>query len=257
MIKVAEDARKAHALRTRILTALIYPSAVALATFGATIVLLAVVVPALEDLFSGQMDRLPWQTRALVSLSNILRDHYLALSTSSCLAIVIGAGAFRKDLIRRMFERAALKAPVLGPLLESIETVQIATLLATLTHARIPLVTALELLKGGARLKISRSSLSESVASLREGQRLHEALKSVDALSARILDLVQVGELTGKLPELLDEAARDAERRVNASIDRGLAMLTPIMTLLFGGIAGFVLYSVMTAVMSVNSLVEN
>jgi type II secretory pathway component PulF len=257
LIQVANNARSTQALRARIVTSLIYPAAVALATLGAIVVLLVVVVPSLEDLFSGQIERLPWQTRALLSLSNAFRENYIALIVSGVIALVLSFFAYINVSTRRAIELAGLRNPLTGPLIVGIETVHVATLLATLTHAKIPIVSALEIVRDGARLSVSRSALSDGVSSVREGRQLHEALVPVEALNRRVLELVRIGEITGKLPELLKEAARDAERHVNAAIDRGLAMLTPIMTLTFGGVAGFVLYSVMTAVMSVNSLVEN
>ena len=89
---------------------------------------------------------------------------------------------------------------------------------------------------------------------LREGARLHQVLSAVPTLSARVLALVQIGETTARLRPLLEEASRDAEYRVSIAIERALAMLTPAMTLVFGAVAGFVLYAVMTSILSVNDL---
>jgi general secretion pathway protein F len=89
---------------------------------------------------------------------------------------------------------------------------------------------------------------------LREGARLYEALGSVTVLGPRVLALIRIGEITGHLDVLLSEAARDAEQRVTMAVDRMLALMTPVMTLFFGSVAGFVLYAVMTAILSVNQL---
>jgi type II secretory pathway component PulF len=103
-------------------------------------------------------------------------------------------------------------------------------------------------------LVVSRNGLAAAAAKLREGAKLCDALTDVSALSARSLGLIRIGEATGRLGTLLEEAARDAEERVAIAIERTLVLLTPAMTLVFGALAGFVLYAVMTSILSVNEL---
>jgi general secretion pathway protein F len=254
LVRVADSQRRTSKLRAQVRTALIYPSCVAVAVGIAILVLVGVVVPTIETLFSGSLHRLPWQTRALVTLGRACRDHAMELAVAAAvLAASIPIG-IRNMQVRRQLERIALRVPVLGALLCAAETARVAILLAMLSSAGLPLVNAVALSSSGARLVLSSEGFAAAASRLREGARLHEALADVPTLSARVLTLIQIGETTARLGPLLEEAARDAEYRVSTAIERTLALLTPAMTLFFGAVAGFVLYAVMTSILSVNDL---
>ena len=254
LIRVANNLRTSVALRAQVQTALIYPGCIAVAVVAAIAVLIIVVVPTLEGLFADHAAHLPWQTRLLIAMSETVRTHYIVSAMLLVGAVVIPAIMFRVPQTKIKLEQCALRIPVLGEFLRSIETAQISTMLAMLAISGVPLVDAVSMARNGARLMISRNALEETIARLREGRRLHEALANVLALSPRLIAIVQIGESTGRLGPLLEEASLDAERRVSIMTERTLAILPPAMTLVFGVVAGFVLYAVMTAILSVNTL---
>ncbi len=254
LIRVADNLRKSVALRSQVQTALIYPGCIAIAVFGAIAVLIIVVVPTLEGLFADHAAHLPWQTRFLIAMSETVRTHYVASALLLAGTVVTPIVLLKVPQTKVKLEQAALRMPVLGEFLRSIETAQISTMLAMLAISGIPLVDAVSMARNGARLLISRIALEETIVRLREGRRLHEALASVLALSPRVIAIVQIGESTGRLGPLLEEASHDAERQVSIMTERALAILPPAMTLIFGIVAGFVLYAVMTAILSVNTI---
>jgi type II secretory pathway component PulF len=253
-MQAGDNLRQATLLRNKVRTALIYPACVAVAAAFAILVLVAVVVPALESIFADGLQRLPWQTRMLISFGRFVRGHAIVLAMVSVIAAITAQRLCRYPRIRSGLERVALKLPVVGALLATSETARIATSLALLTASGLPLAKSITIAQDSASLSITRDAFAAAAVRLREGGRLHEALGDVGVLSARVLALIRIGELTGRLNILLAEAARDAEQRVNSSVERLLALLTPVMTLFFGSIAGFVLYAVMTAILSVNEL---
>jgi general secretion pathway protein F len=254
LAQAGNSLRQAAVLRSKIRTALIYPICVSLAIAFAIIVLIGVVVPALETIFADGLQRLPWQTRMLVSVGRFTRQHVVALA-ALLVALTIGGYSLCKHASARMrLEQIALRIPVIGSLLATAETARIAMVLALLSSSGLPLVQAVTFARHCARLSITQDAFMTAGSRLREGARLHEALGGVTVLGPRVLALIRIGEITGHLDVLLSEAARDAEQRVTMAVDRMLALLTPVMTLFFGSIAGFVLYAVMTAILSVNQL---
>jgi general secretion pathway protein F len=254
LVRVAEGMRRVAQLQAKVRTALIYPSCVAVAVVLALLVLLGVVVPTLEKIVAADAMRLPWQTRFLVGIGNLVRDHAAFLALGAAASAVAAVLALRSPRIRLVLERLALRQPVLGPLLVAAETARIGAMLSMLASARLPWVEAIALTHAGGRLVLTRAAFSSAALKLREGAKLHEALSEVPTLSPRVLALVRIGEMTGRLSPLLEEAAHDAEQQVTTAVDRLLALLTPAMTLLFGAVAGFVLYAVMTSILSVNNL---
>jgi general secretion pathway protein F len=252
--QAGNNLRETAALRTKVRTALIYPICVSVAVAFAILVLVGVVVPALESIFTDGLQRLPWQTRMLIVSGRFIREHVLALAMLFVAAATIGYLLCKNAAVRMRLERIALRLPLVGPLLATAETARIATALALLASSGLPLAKAVVIARDCTRLSITQDAFLAAASKLREGARLHEALGSVTVLGPRVLALIRIGEVTGRLNVLLAEAARDAEDRVAAAIERMLALLTPAMTLLFGSIAGFVLYAVMTAILSVNEL---
>jgi general secretion pathway protein F len=254
LMQAGGNLRQAAVLRSKVRTALIYPVCVSVAIAFAILVLVGVVVPALESIFADGLQRLPWQTRMLVLGGRFAREHVIALA-ALFFALSVGSYLLCKHPGARMrLEKVALRIPLVGHLLATAETARIATVLALLSSAGLPLVQAVTIARDCARLNVTRDAFLTAGLKLREGARLHEALGTVTVLGPRVLALIRIGEITGQLNVLLSEAARDAEQRVAMAVDRMLALLTPVMTLLFGSIAGFVLYAVMTAILSVNEL---
>lgn len=251
---VAEEMKRANSLKRQVQTALIYPACIAVAAAIAIIVLLVVVVPTLEDLFAEGASRLPWQTKALIDLSKFIRAHAFLLVCSAIASVAFIGWAIRTPVTRAKLERWTLKIPLLSFIIREAETARVARLLAILTNSRLPLSTALNLVRDGTNLSSSREALTLSETRLRQGVSLSKCLADVPALSARLITLVDIGETTGRLPAMLNEAARGAEDNVKTAIERFLTLLTPMMTIVFGFVAGFVLYAVMTAILSVNEL---
>jgi general secretion pathway protein F len=254
LVRIAETQRRTLKLRSQFRTALIYPTCVAVGVTAALFVLVGVVVPTLEQLFSHEIHRLPGQTRFLVLIGRAVRDNAALIAIGAASLAVIIAIGLRRAEFRKHIELLVLRIPIAGRLLSAAETARIAVLLAMLASAGLPLVSAVTLVQDSARLAISRDALLNAVLRLREGACLYDALSDVPTLSGRVLALIRIGEMTARLGPLLEEAARDAEYQVSTAIERALSLITPAMTLLFGGIAGFVLYAVMTAILSVNDL---
>lgn len=254
LTRLADNLRRAATVNAKVRTALIYPACITIAMTIAIIVLLGVVVPALESILPDGTGRLPWQTRLLIRAGTVVRDYwFIGVGVLVALGLTV-PWVLRSERCRVPVELFALRLPILGPLLSATETARTLPTLAMLTSAGLPAVAALDIARPGAMLDITQNGLISAGSKLRQGAKLHEALADLPALTSRSLAMVRIGETTGRLGTLLEEAGRDAEERVTVATERLLALLTPVMTLFFGVIAGFVLYAVMTAIMSVNTL---
>jgi general secretion pathway protein F len=254
LLRVGASVRRADALKKKVRTALIYPACVCAAVGAAILVLVGVVVPTLETMLTDGAHHLPWQTRLLVAAGRFLRNHAMALAVGSAALVVVSFFLVRTERVRVLIEAALLRTPILGTVLSAAETARIAGMLAMLSAAGLQAVNAIALARSSAQLVSTRKAFSLAITKVREGSRLYESLGEVRVLGPRALALIRIGETTGRLGLLLDETAREADEVVSTAIDRFLALLTPVMTLFFGAIAGFVLYAVMTSILSVNNL---
>ena len=255
LLVLSDSLAKSAALRSQVLTAMIYPACISVALVVAVVVLVAIVVPTLDGLFAGRESQLPWQTMILVKFGAAVRNNIALVIGALASLAVISLVLFKIPPVRLRVERLALSIPGVGEFLRAIETARISEMLATLTTSAIPLIDAVAMARNGSQLLVTRSALDDVIVALRRGLSLREAIANVPTLTGRVLAIIQIGESTARLGPLLEEASRDARRAVSVQTDRVLALVPPAMTLIFGAIAGAVLYAVMTAILSVNTLV--
>jgi type II secretory pathway component PulF len=254
LVLAADSQTRNAALYSQLRTALIYPAFLAVALSIALSVLLGVVAPAIEEMLAGNMSRVAWPTRIVIAVGHVVHDHFLFLALLGLGLSITAAAILRRRSVKGRVEKGLLRVRGVGSVIIAAESARIANLLSLMSLAGVPLADALSLACSGARLITSEAALAEATLKLRRGVRLADALASVPTVSARTLALIQIGEMTGRLGPMLHEAAQDAERRVATTIDRFLALLTPVMTLVFGAIAGFVLFAIMTSILSINDL---
>jgi general secretion pathway protein F len=243
-------ARSTKAVRA----ALTYPAILAV-TAGVSIgTLFTVVLPQLEPLFDGAGDRLPTVTIVVLTASHLFRDYgLLALG-----GLVLAGLAIRMSLnapeTRRAFHGLLLRTPGVGGLIHRIEGGRFARLFSTLIGAGLPAVSALELARGGATNMAFADALQDVRGALIEGRGIAEPLASSNIFPAVLLDLARVGEESGRLGEVLGHAANILEEEAENEIQRGIALLAPLLTIGLGGVIALIIASVVLAILSMNSI---
>ena len=235
-------ARSAKAVRA----ALTYPAILAVTAAVSIATLFTVVLPQLEPLFEGAGDRLPTMTIVVLAASRLFREYGLfALG-----ALILAGLAIRMSLntpeTRRAFHGLLLRLPIVGGLIRRIEGGRFARLFSTLIGAGLPAASALDLAKGGATNMAFAEALQDVRNALVEGRGIAEPLATANIFPAVLLDLARVGEESGRLGEVLGHAANILEEEAENEIQRGIALLAPLLTIGLGGVIAFVIASVVT-----------
>jgi general secretion pathway protein F len=243
-------ARSTKAVRA----ALTYPAILAVTAAVSIATLFTVVLPQLEPLFEGAGDRLPTMTIVVLAASRLFREYGLfALG-----ALILAGLAIRMSLntpeTRRAFHGLLLRLPIVGGLIRRIEGGRFARLFSTLIGAGLPAASALDLAKGGATNMAFAEALQDVRSALVEGRGIAEPLATANIFPAVLLDLARVGEESGRLGEVLGHAANILEEEAENEIQRGIALLAPLLTIGLGGVIAFVIASVVTAILSMNSI---
>ena len=243
-------ARSAKAVRA----ALTYPAILAVTAAASIGTLFTVVLPQLEPLFDGAGDRLPTMTIVVLEVSRLFREYGIyALG-----ALIAGGIAVRLSLntpeTRRALHGLLLGAPLLGGLIRRIEGGRFARLFSTLIGAGLPAASALELARGGATNMAFADALNDVRSALIEGRGIAEPMAASKIFPAVLLDLARVGEESGRLGEVLGHAANILEEEAENEIQRGIALLAPLLTIGLGGVIAFVIASVVMAILSMNSI---
>jgi general secretion pathway protein F len=243
-------AKSAKAVRA----AMTYPAILAVTAAVSIGTLFTVVLPQLEPLFDGAGDRLPAVTVAVLTASHLFRQYGLfALG-----ALVLAGIALRMSLnapeTRRAFHGLMLRLPMVGSLIRRIEGGRFARLFSTLIGAGLPAASALELARGGATNMAFAEALQDVRGALIEGRGIAEPLASANIFPAVLLDLARVGEESGRLGEVLGHAANILEEEAENEIQRGIALLAPLLTIGLGGVIALIIASVVLAILSMNSI---
>lgn len=252
--RLADYLGRAQALKDSVTAALIYPAIVLVTAALAITVILVFVLPQFEQLFENAGKSLPYSTRMVVALSDIVRQGWwVALAISFAIFLSLRS-ALRRKSFRLKWDNTKLRIPLFGKLILKFEMELFSRTLGVLLINGVELPSALSITKDTLRNSVIARAIDETTAGLREGEDLSTRLATTNVFPATAIDLIKVGEETGKLAEMLLRQADICERSVKLTVDRMLAMLVPGITIFLGFIVAGLIASILAAVLGVNSL---
>jgi type IV pilus assembly protein PilC len=233
-------------LRKKVRSALAYPAVVVVAALGLALFLVARIVPMFGQMFEAFHAELPPTTRALLALGTALQQPAMWIAgvlLPAALAVALAAAA-RTSRGALALDRARLRLPVIGPMLNKAITARIARMLATLLRSGIELVTAIAVVRPVAGSAAYAAALARVDLALRAGEPLTAPLEAAKLFDPLAIALVRVGEETGLVDEMLLKVAAYFESDVEAAIATLGAVLEPALIAGLGCVVGFIVFSV-------------
>jgi general secretion pathway protein F len=252
--RLVEHMERLRELRDNVLSATIYPSILLVVAVLSVIAMLGFVVPQFETLFKGMGDALPLPTRIIMLAGGTLRGYGLVLLAALVVLIWLGRLWWRTPAALQWRQRNLLRLPWLGTVLMRYELTLFARSLGTLLGNGVPLLSALRIATETVSNLRVRAALEGIPASVKSGGKMADAMASTGVFEPLALNLVRVGEETGRLGSMLLELARVFNREVETSIKRGLTLLEPLLILGLGLILAAIIVSLMLGILSVNDL---
>lgn len=254
--RLADFQEKEVARRSQVVSALIYPSILALTAVGVVVFLLTFVVPRLSDIFKDLGDDLPVTTRILLAVTGFLTNNG-ALIVGLIVAAVVGYrlwtatenGAYLRD-------KLLMNMPAVGPVVRKATVSRFARVLGTLVYGGVPILGALELAGLAAGNRVFMRSSAEVVNDVREGRPMAEAMRDAGAFPPVLTHMVAIGEETGDLPKMLGRVSDSLDFEVDNGMRRLTAMVEPLIVLGMGGFVGFVVISVLLPIFAAQDLVK-
>jgi len=254
LARAAEALERAVALRQTIVSSLVYPAMLLIVATGVICVMLLVVVPQFEDLFTDAGSKVPFITRVVMTASDLLRSYGWALVLFLLVAGVAFYRWLKRPAIRRAFDRNVLRVPQLGALVIKAETARFARTLGSLVDSGVALPTALAI----SRKSFVNSHMGEAVgrvaSGLKEGAGLSGPLAATRLFPPMAMSFLRTGEETAQLGVMLIRLADVLDREVRNSIQRAIAVMTPIITVAMGIAVATVIASIMSAILGFNDL---
>ena len=230
--------------RRRVVAALVYPAVLVLLSAGLIGVMTIYVVPKFKVFFSDLGAELPLPTVVVMAFSGFVQQYFVLL----LLGFGLGAVAFdqwrRSAHGARLVDRQLLKLPLLGIILHRMALAEFCRSLATLLSGGLPVVGALDTSIAAVGNLHVRARLEPIVQEVREGNAIHSALERSGIATDIAVDMVQVGETTGALGEMLSDVADFLDEEVEVKLQRILSLLEPVMLVMMGLIVAALLIAV-------------
>lgn len=254
--RLADHAESSAALRQRVLLALTYPLLLTVVSLAVISALLVYVVPQVTGVFAQQGQVLPWATRSLIAISDAVRLHGLWGGLGLLLLIAAAIAAWRRASTRQAIELRLLGLPLIGRLLRAADSSRFSRTLALLTGSAVPLLEALAIATSVVQRLPLREALGRAAHRVREGQPLGRALAETRQFPPIAVRLIQSGERSGRLDEMLSEAAAHQERELDTALGVMTAALGPLVIIGVGGLVLYIVLAILLPIFELNSLIR-
>ncbi|MBL8703557.1 MAG: type II secretion system F family protein [Rhodospirillales bacterium] len=252
--QVATYQERGQRLARSVRTALIYPSILAFAAALSVILLLTVVVPQFETLFRQSAQAPPLATRLVIGASIFLRDYGWILPATVAFLWIALRWRYA-DARRGLFlHRRALRLPLVGNVIAGVSVERFARALGTLLANGVALPDALGLVANAVPNRAIGAVIASAVDRVKQGERLGDTLEEGGAMPLLAVQLVRVGEESGRLVEMLDRLADIYAQEVDTAVRRLTSMIEPILILVIGVVVGGIVLSLLSAIAGLNAL---
>ena len=241
-------------LKDYIKSALVYPLFLVFVGGASIIILLTFVIPKFSVIFSDMGQAIPFSTRFLLDLSEVLRTYWWVMLGGLVAIFLFLRRYFSTRAGRLRLDRNKLSFPVVGGLVRKIEVARFARTLGTLTKSGVPILQALVLVKDIIGNRVIAKSMEEVYDKVKEGDKLSKPLSDSGIFPSLAIQMITVGEETGRLDGMLLRVAENYEKMVKDTVKRFISLLEPAMILAMGLVVGFVVISMLMAIFSMNEM---
>ena len=254
--RLADYTESRDALRQRVRGALLYPVLLSVMCLLIVTGLMTYVVPKVVEVFESGKTVLPLMTRVMLATSAGLRDYGVLL-----LVIIVAAVAgYRRWLraleARRRHDRAVLRLPLAGRLVRSVETARFTRTFAILTGSAVPVLEALRIAGAVIENVPMREAVAAAAERVREGSPIGRALAESRLFPPMTVHLIGSGEASGELESMLERAAANQERELDAMLQALVGLLGPLLIVVMGVFVLAIVFAMLMPIFEMNTLVR-
>ena len=242
------------AMRENVVSAATYPAILLAVSVLSVIGMIGFVVPQFEKLFADLGDAIPFATRIVLMLSHLLRDWGLLIGIIAIAGTWAGFRWAHTPIGHARLQARLLRLPLVGKLLRDFQLTVFARTMGTLVGGGVSLLAAIEIAISTVTSPPVRQAMLGMAPAIKGGGRLAQSLSDTRQFEPLAINLVRVGEETGKLGPMLLEVAQLLDRRVETGVRRLLTLLEPALILLLGGLIATIIVSILLGILAINDL---
>ncbi len=254
--RLADIIEKQEALKSKMITAMIYPIVILMISILIVSFLLIYVVPKIMSMFDNLKQELPLPTRILLGASDFMKSYWWVL----ILVVIVGwfaiRSAYRSEKGRKLIDAKSLSVPLFGSLIRRMAAARFARTLGSLLDNGVSMLPALGIVENIVGNVYIAQIVSDGSAEVSKGKGLGVALDVKTAFPPMAIQMIQVGEQSGNLEEMLGKVADVFEREVETAAMRLTALVEPVMVLFMAGIVLFIVLAICLPIFEMNQMIR-
>ena len=243
LLRLAEFREKSLRLRSQVIKAMIYPTAVICIAGSILFLIVVMVIPKFEDMFKEMNIELPAMTTILMGVAAVLTQWWFLFP-----AVPVGIWLIYKLIVmspggRYMVDKLKLHIPVFGTVTKKSSVSRFCRTLGTLIASGVPILEALNIIKGATGNAVVANAVGEIHNSIREGDTIAEPLRHSGVFDDIVVNMIDVGEETGELDRMLIKVADNFDEEVDTLVGGMMSLLEPFLIIGMGLMVGFIVIS--------------
>jgi type IV pilus assembly protein PilC len=256
LVSIAENLDKEQELREKVKSAFVYPIVVLVVATAVVTFMLMFIIPVFERVYSQFHARLPAPTLMLIAVSNFLsRFWWVALAGIAGIVVVL-RGLVRTEKGKRIWDRMKLRLPLFGKLIRKIVVTRFVRTLGALVNAGVPMLAALHTSARVAANTEITDAITKIAEDVTEGSSLSGPLRICGKFPNLVPRLVQAGEESGNLGEMLNKAAHFFDRDIEHTVRRLTTLMEPVLTIILGFIVGSIVVSLYMPIFTLATVIR-
>ena len=238
--RLSQFMEKAQKIKGKVIAAMFYPVAVITVAVVIVSVLMVYVIPKFEEVFQGLLEGqgLPKFTQLVLGISRLIRSNILMTLIVVASCVIIFKIFLKTKFGRRVFDKLKLKMPALGPVISKLAISRFSRTLGTLVSSGVPILQALTIVKETSGNVIVANAIAAVHESVKEGETITAPLEASNVFPPMVVSMVDVGEQTGALPEMLLKIADTYDDEVDNAVAAMTSLLEPVMIVCLAVVVG-------------------
>lgn len=254
LMKISEYQATFQELKHYIISASIYPLILLCVGIISIIILITTILPRFEVLFEGMGQQLPGHVAIMMSVAGFVSSNLIISALILFGPVGLIVWYLKKPEGKSLYHRWSLKTPGLSVFIKDLETTRIFRTLEVLVNNGVHLATALRICSGIAVNEKFQQLLHRATEALKEGQRVSKRLKGENLLPNLALDLLSIGEESGRVGEVCGQIADHYDKELRNRIKRLISFIEPAFILMIALVAGYVVVSMLSVILSINDI---
>jgi len=257
LAQIAEFQSREKELKSKVMTAMLYPCILLVLAIVVLTVLLVFFIPKFQRVFASIHGSLPLITQVIIGASHLLRSYGLLVGAGAVGIFFLVRTWFSSEKGKRTWEGIVLKSPLVGPLIAQFAMARFCRMLGTLIGAGVPLVQGLNVARRSIGNQILVDAVAQSIERVQQGGRLGQSLSDCRTLfPGSVLEMISVAEESGKLDGELVRIAVETETDLDRNLKTAVAFAEPLMLFLIAGFIGIIFIGMLLPVLSMSEYIK-